>query len=67
VTGLLVGFDEHDHEGFRDGLAKRVNELLADPVRAAAMGAAGRVSAEREFSWDLAARRTLAVYDGLVG
>ncbi len=65
-TGLLAHFDEHDVAGFREQLAARVNELLADPDRAAAMGAAGRASAEREFSWDVAARRTLAVYDGLV-
>src|ERR1700754_4517211 len=48
-TGLLVHFDEHRVEEFRTGLADAVNALLADPARAAAMGAAGRARAERDF------------------
>ena len=54
-TGLLVHFDENAVEEFRSGLAASVNELLADPARAAAMGAAGRERAEREFAWETAA------------
>jgi starch synthase len=65
VTGLLVHFDEHDVTRFRSGLADAVNALLADPDRAAAMGAAGRERAVREFSWDQAAQRTVAIYRSL--
>lgn len=61
-TGLLVPFDEQDPGTFRAGLAAAVNELLADPARAAAMGRRGRERAVREFSWERAARRTVAVY-----
>ena len=43
-----------------------VNELLADPARAAAMGAAGRERAEREFAWETAAARTVDIYRSLV-
>ncbi|WP_219412899.1 glycogen synthase [Pseudonocardia nigra] len=64
-TGLLVHFDEHAVEEFRTGIADAVNELLADPQRAAAMGAAGRARAEREFSWEQAAARTVEIYRAL--
>ncbi|WP_285509237.1 glycogen synthase [Actinokineospora sp. NBRC 105648] len=61
-TGLLVHYDEADTSPFRVGLADSINELLADPARAAAMGAAGRARAEREFSWASVAEQTVAVY-----
>ncbi|GDY29987.1 glycogen synthase [Gandjariella thermophila] len=66
-TGLLVHLDEHDTDAYRDGLADAVNELLADPDRAAVMGEAGRERAEREFSWSSVAGRTVAVYRSLLG
>ena len=61
-TGLLVHYDEHAVDAFRSGLADAVNALLADPSRADAMGAAGRVRAEQEFSWKQAAARTVEIY-----
>ena len=61
-TGLLVHYDEHAVDEFRAGLAEAVNALLADPGRAAAMGAAGRERAEREFAWAQAAARTVEIY-----
>ena len=65
-TGLLVHYDENAVGGVRAGLAAAVNELLADPARAAAMGAAGRERAEREFAWETAAARTVEIYRSLV-
>jgi starch synthase len=65
-TGLLVHFDEHDVETFRTGIADAVNTLLSDPARAAAMGAEGRVRAERDFTWQTAAARTVEIYQSLV-
>ena len=62
-TGLLVHYDEADPSAFRSGLADAVNEVLADPGRAAAMGAAGRERAVREFSWASVAEQTVAVYE----
>jgi alpha-maltose-1-phosphate synthase len=64
-TGLLVHFDEHGVAEFRAGIAAAVNTLLADPEAAAAMGAAGRVRAEREFAWEQAAARTVEIYRAL--
>ncbi len=64
-TGLLVHFDEHAVEEFRAGIAAAVNELLADPARAAAMGSAGRQRAAREFTWEQAAVRTVQIYEAL--
>ncbi|MEU5867545.1 glycogen synthase [Nonomuraea sp. NPDC047529] len=70
-TGLLVPIDQgpdgtpHDPEAFAADLAKRVNELLADPARAAAMGRAGRVRAVEHFSWERIARRTFDLYSSL--
>ncbi|MGH3614961.1 MAG: glycogen synthase [Pseudonocardia sp.] len=65
VTGLLVHFDEHAMDDFRAGIADAVNALLADPVRAAEMGVAGRARAQREFSWEQAAARTVDIYRSL--
>ena len=46
VTGLLV-------DGSRSGqVARAVAELLGDPQRARAMGAAGRRRVEAEFAWE---------------
>ena len=39
-----------------------VNELLADPRRAAAMGEAGRRRVVEEFSWTAVAEQTVEVY-----
>ncbi|MFC5237102.1 glycogen synthase [Pseudonocardia zijingensis] len=65
-TGLLAHYAEDDVETFRTGLAEAINALLADPARAAAMGEAGRARAEREFSWQQAAARTVEIYRTLV-
>jgi alpha-maltose-1-phosphate synthase len=70
VTGLLVPFETagdgsiepRDREGFVAGFAKRVNALVADPARAAAMGRAGRERALREFDWAEIARQTSTIY-----
>ncbi|MGQ9780426.1 MAG: glycogen synthase [Bacillota bacterium] len=56
VTGILVPPGEP-----RD-LADAVSALLADPQRAATMGAAGRRRVEEEFTWEKVARKTLGVY-----
>jgi alpha-maltose-1-phosphate synthase len=61
-TGLLVPLDEHDVPAFRQGMAGAVNELLADPARAGAMGEAGRRRAVEQFSWPAVAERTVEVY-----
>ncbi|EWC64064.1 Poly(glycerol-phosphate) alpha-glucosyltransferase [Actinokineospora spheciospongiae] len=45
-------------------LADRVAALLADPDRAAAMGAAGRAWMEKEWSWDTRTRRLTRLLDG---
>ena len=62
-TGLLVPYDEADATGFEAGLATRTAELLADPARAARMGAAGRARAIADFGWDAIALRTREVYE----
>jgi len=74
VTGLLVPYaaladgtgTPVDPAGLAAGLAARVNELLADPVRATAMGVAGRARAVERFGWDVAAEETLALYERLL-
>ncbi|AHH94328.1 glycogen synthase [Kutzneria albida] len=64
-TGLLVHYDERDVAAYRDGLARAINELLADPARARAMGAAGRERAVAEFSWAGVAEQTLRIYQSV--
>ncbi len=61
-TGLLV-----DVEDGPIALAAAINALVADPARRAAMGEAGRQRAVEQFSWAEVARRTLTVYDAVVG
>jgi starch synthase len=63
VTGFLVHYDESDPAGFEAGLAARLNELVDDRERAAAMGEAGRERAVREFGWAAIAQRTVAIYE----
>jgi glycosyltransferase involved in cell wall biosynthesis len=55
-TGILVA------PGDIEGLATAIAEVAADPTRRAAMGAAGRALIEAEFTEDIVARETLAVY-----
>ncbi len=65
-TGLLVRYDEKDPTGFERALAVRLAELLTDPLRATAMGQAGRERAVAEFGWTAIARRTADLYDEVV-
>ncbi|HEY0638665.1 MAG TPA: glycogen synthase [Pseudonocardiaceae bacterium] len=66
-TGRLVHFDERDVAAFRQDLATAVNEVLADPALAAAMGAAGRRRAVEEFTWSSIAEQTVDVYRAVLG
>ncbi|MCW2606624.1 MAG: glycogen synthase [Frankiales bacterium] len=63
TTGVLVHHDDADPRAFERDLAAQVSALLADPGRAAQMGAAGRQRAVEHFGWDAVARQTLAVYE----
>jgi starch synthase len=65
-TGLLVHYDAGDPTGFERDLAAAINEVLRDPERARAMGAAGRQRAVTEFGWDAAARKTMDIYESLL-
>jgi glycosyltransferase involved in cell wall biosynthesis len=58
-TGFLVPAQDPD------ALARRVGDLLADPVRARAMGEAGRNRRAAEFSMDAMTRRVESMYDEL--
>jgi len=74
VTGLLVPIDlredgelgPRDPERFASDFASAVNELLADPERARAMGEAGRRRAVDHFSWRAVAEETVALYERLL-
>jgi starch synthase len=66
-TGLLVPYDATRTGYFEAQLAASVNELLADPDRAAAMGATGRERVIADFGWDAVAAATVAIYGALVG
>ena len=74
VTGLLVPFEPRDDgsrepvdaAAFAREIAERVDELLASPERAAALGRAGRARAIEQFSWSAVAARTAELYRRLV-
>ena len=61
VTGLLVP------PGNADALAAAVVELIDDPTRRAALGAAGRRRVEREFDIRVTARRYEDLYAEVLG
>jgi starch synthase len=65
-TGLLAHYHPDDVAAFERDLAARITELLADPDRAAAMGAAGRERVLAEFGWPAIARQTVDVYSGVL-
>jgi starch synthase len=73
-TGLLVPIEPGDDgtgaprepDRFAADFAERVNTLLRDPQRAAAMGEAGRRRAIDHFSWAAIAEQTAALYDSLI-
>jgi starch synthase len=72
VTGLLVPFEPatgaiepRDPAAFAHAIAERVNALVADPERAAAMGRAGRERAVAEFDWSAIAAQTSELYRSL--
>jgi starch synthase len=65
-TGLLVPYDPDDVAAFEAGLATRIAELLADPQRARAMGAAGRERVLAEFGWSAIAQQTVGVYSAVL-
>ena len=72
-TGYLVPFEQDPETSFplepsqfAEDLALRLNQLLAEPERAKAMGAAGRKRAEAQFSWTKIAEQTVALYRNLI-
>ena len=72
-TGHLVPFEQDpetsfpsDPAQFAEDLATRIDQLLADPEKARAMGTAGRRRVEEHFSWTAIAEQTVQLYRQLV-
>jgi len=74
VTGLIVPIAQADDgtgtptdpDRFVADLAAALTDMVSDPDRARAFGAAGRERAEREFSWASIADRTRALYESVL-
>ncbi|HKU30704.1 MAG TPA: glycogen synthase [Arthrobacter sp.] len=74
-TGLLVELEQVtdgtgtplNPEKFVADFAAALNEVVSDPERAKAMGAAGRIRAEQHFSWESITETTLDVYRSVLG
>ena len=70
ATGRLVPIEQAadgtgtplDPDAYVADFAAALNEVVADPDRAAAMGRAGRLRAQESFSWGAIAERTVEVY-----
>jgi len=73
-TGLLVPVELEEGparlpahpEQFSADLAAAINAIVADPVRAAAMGAAGLRRVEEHFSWPAIAAATAELYRDVI-
>ncbi len=73
-TGFLVPleqmnespFEPKDPEQFERDLARRINELMANPDLREQFGRAGRKRAEEKFSWSAIAEETKALYASLL-
>ncbi len=61
-TGLLVHYDVDEPAQFEAEFAAAVNSVAGDPVRASAMGVAGRKVAVEDFGWPAIADATVEVY-----
>lgn len=69
-TGTLVSLAQAsdgtgtplEPDAFVADMATALTDMVADPQRAAQMGAAGRARATEHFSWDSIGERTLEVY-----
>ncbi|MFM9878470.1 MAG: glycogen synthase [Rhodoglobus sp.] len=74
VTGRLVPIDQLqdgtgtpvDPDRFIADLAATLIEVVSDPAAAKRMGEAGRVRAEKDFSWTTIADRTTEIYRRLI-
>jgi alpha-maltose-1-phosphate synthase len=74
VTGRLVPIEQLDDgtgtpvdpDKFIADLAAALTEVVSDPEAAKRMGEAGRLRAERDFSWTSIAERTREIYASLV-
>ena len=74
VTGRLVPIEQLqdgtgtpiDPDKFVADLAAILTEVVSDPVKAKAMGEAGRRRAETEFGWERIALRTREIYASLL-
>ena len=60
MSGLVVDPDDPE------AAAAAIGELLADDERRSEMAMAGRVRAEREFSYDVLAARLATAIDAMV-
>ena len=75
VTGRLVPIEQMqdgtgtpiDPDRFVDDLARVLTEVVSDPEKARAYGAAGRARAANEFSWGAIAETTAALYAEVSG
>ena len=65
-TGFLVDYDAGRQDDFSAALAQKVGRLLDDPVRARAMGEAGRKRVLKHFGWPAIARTTADLYASLL-
>jgi glycogen synthase len=73
-TGFLVPleqmketpFEPSNPEKFSRDLARRINQLMADPHLREKFGKAGRKRAEANFSWSAIAQQTKALYETLM-
>lgn len=74
VTGRIVPIEQVqdgtgtpvDPERYIADLAATLNEVVADPEKAAEYGRAGRERAEREFTWQRISDQTQAIYRELI-
>lgn len=64
-TGVLVRH-QSDSKTFEANLASSITRVMRDQTLADRLGKAGRIRAEREFTWDKVASQTIELYRSLI-
>lgn len=65
-TGYLVDYNKENIETFEKNMAHQINAVIQNPELGSQLGKAGRIRAEKYFSWKSIAERTVHLYEEVI-